>query len=138
MVNYLTSKLHVGLPLTPSRPGCEHIVSPHQNHSISSKRLRVWSYCFLTFLSGNFPFRKVQFHQSALMYVAMETIQPFGFILKTRFPIVFQLFPPERNFLWDNLLCFGHHNTLRSSIKAYIRSVTVERFQKIILPKYGH
>ena len=46
-----------------------------------------------------------------LMYVA---IQLFSLILKTRISIVFfQVFPPERNFLWDNLACFGHHNTLR-------------------------
>ena len=32
----------------------------------------------------------------------------------------FQVFPAERNILWDNLLCFGHQNTLRSSIKANI------------------
>ena len=76
----------------------EHFVPPpHQNHSISSKRLRVWSYCFVTFLSMYFPLRKVQFHQSALMYVAMATIQLFGLILKTQIAIVFQVFPPERN-----------------------------------------
>ena len=111
-----------------------------QNRSISSKRLGVWSYCFVTFLSMYFPFRKVQFHQSALMYVAMATIQLFGLILITRISIsiVFQVFQPERNFLWDNLLCFGHHNTLRSLIKANIRTFTMETFQKIILPKYGH
>ena len=92
----------------------------------------------MTFPSRNFPFRKVQFHQSALMYVAMATIQIFGLILKTRISIVFQAFPHQRNFLWDNLLCFGHHNTLRSLIEANIRIVTMERFQKIIFPKYGH
>ena len=111
---------------------------PHLNHSISSKRLGVWSYCFRTFLSMYFPFRQVHFHQSGLMYVAMATMQLFGLFLKTRIAIVFQVFPPERNFLWDNLLCFGHHNTLRSLIKANIRAVTMERFQKIILPNYGH
>ena len=46
---------------------------------------------------------------------------------------------PERHFLWDNLPSFGHHNTLRSSIKAnIIRTVTMETLGKIILPKYGH
>ena len=112
--------------------------APHLNHSISSKRLGVWSYCFVNFLSMHFPFRKVQLHQSALMYVAMATMQLFGLFLKTRISIVFQVFPPERNFLWDNLLCFGHHNTLRSLIISNIRTVTMEIFQKIILPKYGH
>ena len=41
---------------------------PHLYHSISSKRLGVWSHCFVNFLSMYIPFRKVQFHQSALMY----------------------------------------------------------------------
>ena len=50
--------------------------------------------------------------------------------------MVFQVFPPERNLLWDSLLCFGHHNTPRSLIKVNFRTVTTERFQKI-LPKYG-
>ena len=44
------------------------------------------------------------------------------------------MFSPEENFLWDNLLCFGQHNALRSSIKAHIRSVTVEILQKFICP----
>ena len=109
------------------------------NHSISSKRPEVGSYCFATFLSMYFPFTKVQLHQLALlMYVAMETIQLFGLYWKTRISIVFQVFPPERNFLWDNLLCVGHPHTLNSLIKANIRPVTMETFQKIILPKYGH
>ena len=46
----------------------------------------------------------------------------------------FQVFPPEKNFLWDNFLCFGHQNSLISSIKAHIMSVTMETFQKIICP----
>ena len=92
----------------------------------------------MAFLPGNFPFRKFQFHESALMYVAMAIMQLFGLFLKTRIAIVFQVFPPERNFLWDNLLCFGHHNTLESLTKANIRTVTMETFQKIILPKYGY
>ena len=81
--------------------------------------------------------RKVQFHQSALMYVAMATMQLFGSFLNTIIAIVFQVFPPERNFLWDSLLWFGHPNTLRSLIIANIRTITMETFQKIILPKYG-
>ena len=121
------------LVLTLSRPGGT-LCPPYQNHRISSKRLGVWSSCFMNFLSGNFPFRKVQFHQPALMYVAMATIQLFSIILKTQISVVFQVLPPERNFLWDNLLCFGHHNTLRSLFEAHIRGVAVERFQKFILP----
>ena len=122
--------------LTLSRPGGP-IVPPHQNHSMSLKRLGVWSFCFVTFLSINFPLRKVHIHQSALMYVAIATMQLFGLFLKTQIAIVFQVFPPERNFLWDDLLCFGHHNTLRSLIIANVRTVTMEIFQKIILHKYG-
>ena len=85
-----------------------------------------------------FSFRKVQFHQPVLLYVAMATIRLFCLILKSQISIVFQVFPPERNFLWDNLLCFGHHNTLRSLIKANMRTVIMERFQKIHLHKFGH
>ena len=62
----------------------------------------------------------------------------FGLYLKTQISIVFKVFPSRRNFLWDNFLCFGHHNSLLSSIKAIIRTVTMETVQKILLPKYGH
>ena len=110
----------------------------HLNDSISLKRLEVWSYSFLNFLSMYFPLRKVQFHQTALMYVSMATMQLFGLFLKTQIAIVLQVFLPERNFLEDSLLCFGHPNTLRSLIIANNRTVTMEIFQKIILPKYGH
>ena len=72
---------------------------PHLYHSISPKRLGVWSYCLVNFLSMYIPLRKVQFHQSALMYVAMATKQFFGLFLKTQISIIFQVFPPERNFL---------------------------------------
>ena len=72
------------------------------------------------------------------MYVAMATLQLFGLFLKTRIGIVFQVFPHEKNFLWDTLLWFGHNNTLRSLIIAKIRTVTMETFQEIILPKYAH
>ena len=84
------------------------------------------------------PLKKVQLHQSALMCVAMATMQLFGLFLKTQITIVFQVLPPERNFLWDNSLCLGYHNTLRSLIKANIRTVTMETFQKIIMPNYGN
>ena len=62
----------------------------------------------------------------------------FWHILKTRITNVFQVFPPGGSFLWENLLCFRHNNTLRSIIIANIRTVTMEKFQKVILPKYGH
>ena len=94
---------------------------PQLYHSISPKRLGVWSSCLVNFLSMYIPFRKVQFHQSALKYVDMATMQIFGLFLKTRILIVFQGFPPEKNFLWDNFLCFGHKNSLISSIKANMR-----------------
>ena len=72
------------------------------------------------------------------MNVAMATMQLFGLFLKTQISIVFQVFPPDRIFLWDNFQYFGHHNSLINSIKANIRTVTMETFQKILLPKYGH
>ena len=111
---------------------------PHQNHSISSKWLGAWNYLFGTFLSLYIPYRKVQFHQPALMYVAMATFQLFGLFLKIQISNVLQVFPPERNFLWDNLLCFGHSNTVIGLIKANIRTVTMETLRKINFPKYGH
>ena len=119
-------------------PGQGAHCAPSEKSQHIFKTGEVWSFCFVTFLSGNFPFRKVQFHQSALMYVAMATMQLFGLFLKTLITIVFQVFPPERNFLWDNILCFGHDNTLRSLIIAIIMTVTMETIQKIFLPKYGH
>ena len=115
-----------------------HFVPPHINHSISSKRLGVWSYGFVNFRFIYFPFRKVQFHQSARMQVALATMQLIGLFLKTQITFVFQVFPPERNFLLDNLLCFRHHDTLRSLITANIRTVTMETLQKTLLPKYCH
>ena len=92
-----------------------------QNHSISPKRLGVWRFCFGTFLSMNFPFRKVYFHHSALMYIAMATTQLFGLILKTRISIVFKYFHLRETLLWDSL-CIGHHNTLGSLIEDSINS----------------
>ena len=93
----------------------------------------------MTFLSGDFLHRKFQFHQSALIYVAISTIKVFSIILKTQTSIVFQESPLEKeNFLWENLLCFGHHYTLGSLIEAHIRSVTMEILQKFNLPKYVH
>ena len=124
--------------LTLSRPGgtlCPP--SPISQHILKT----AWSLELLLcdfYIYLYIPFRKVQFHQSALMYVAMATKPLFGLFLKTRIAIVFQVFPPERNFLWDSLICFGHHNTLRSLIIANIRTVTMETFKKIILPKHGH
>ena len=110
--------------------------SPKSQHIFQT----AWSLELLIcdFSSMYFPLRKVQFYQSALMHVAMATMQLFGLFFKTEIAIVFQVIPPEKNFLWNNLLCFWHHNTLRSLIIANIRTVTMETFQKIILPKYGH
>ena len=50
----------------------------------------------------------------------------------------FQAFPHDRNFLWGNGLYFWNHNTLRSLIEANIGSVIVEKFQKVISPKFGN
>ena len=58
----------------------------------------------------------------------------FNLFLKTWISVVFQVFSPEINFLWDNFLCYGHHNTSISSIKANMKTVTMETFQKIICP----
>ena len=59
----------------------------------------------------------------------------FWLTFETQIANVYQVFPPERNFQWENLLCFRHHNALRSLIIANIRTVTMETFQQIILPK---
>ena len=115
----------------------EHFVSPSPKSQHIFKTAWSLELLLYDFLSIYFPFRKVRFHQSALMYVATATIQLFGLFLKTRFAIVFQVFPPDRKFLWDSLICFGHPN-LKSLIKTTIRTVTMETFQKIIFPKYGH
>ena len=108
-----------------------HFVPPHQNHSISAKRLGVgvtalclFFLCIFRSLSPN-----VCCHGNHTT---------FGLISKTRISVFIQVFPRERNFLWDNLLCFRHHNNLRSLIKANIRTFTMETFQNIILPNYGH
>ena len=42
--------------LSLSRPGGT-LCPLYQNQRISSKRLGVWSFCFMTFLSGKLPFR---------------------------------------------------------------------------------
>ena len=110
--------------------------SPKSQHifkTVWSFELRLCDFSFYVFF-----IQKSSVPPSALIYVAMATVQFFGLFLKSRISIVFQVFPPERNFLLDNLLCFGHHKTLRSLIKANVRTVTMERFQEIILPKYGH
>ena len=132
------SKLFLRTVFNPIQARGGTLCPPHLYHSISSKRLGVWSYCFVTFLSMRFPFRKVQFHQSAFISVAMATMQLFGLLLKTQISNIFQVFLPERNVRWDKLLCFGHPNTLKSLIKANIRTVTMVTLQKIILPKYDH
>ena len=123
--------------LTPSRPGGALFALLTTITADLQNGLQFGVYCFVTFLSMSFPFRKVQFHQPAVMQVAMATMQLSGLILKTGISIVFQVFPPERNFLLDNLLCFGHHNTLISLIIANIRSLN-GNIPEIILPKYGH
>ena len=68
----------------------------------------------MTFLSGKFQFRNLS---STNQQSRMVPWQPYNFphILKTRNSIA------ERNFPWDNLLCFGHHNTLKRLVEANIR-----------------
>ena len=72
------------------------------------------------------------------MYVAMATMGLFWLLFENLNPNVFQVIPPERKFLWDNLLSVRHHNTIRSSIKANVRTVTMKSFENIILLEYGH
>ena len=124
--------------LTLSRPGALCAPSPKSQHIFKT----AWS---LELLLCDFSFYVFSIQKSSVAPISPHVCchgnyATFGFFLKTRITIVFQVFPPEGNFLWDNLLCFGHPNpnTLRSLIIANIRTVTMETFQKIILPKYGH
>ena len=74
-----------------------HIVRPHHYHSISFKMgLEFYIFCFSTWLSGNFPFRKFQLPQLALKYVAMAVIQLFGIVFQIGFSILFAVSPAER------------------------------------------
>ena len=52
----------------------------------------------MNFLSMYIPLRKVQLHRSALMYVAMATMQLFGLFLKIQISIVFQVFQLRETF----------------------------------------
>ena len=78
-VTWKFTYMNRNLPYLNPIQGRGDFVPPHLNHSISSKRLGLWRYCFVTFLSMYFPLRKVQFHQPPLMYVAMATMKPFIF-----------------------------------------------------------
>ena len=51
--------MYRNLPFLNCIQAMVHVVPPHLNHNISSKRLGVWSYCFVTFLSMYFPLSKV-------------------------------------------------------------------------------
>ena len=106
--------------------------SPKSQHIFKT----AWS---LELLLRDFSFYVISIKKSSVppispLVVAMATMQLFGLFWKTRITIVFQVFPPERNFLWDSLPCFGHPNTLRSLIIAKIRTVTMETVQIIICP----
>ena len=93
----------------------------------------------MTFLSVKFPFKKFQFHQSAVRYIARAAVKLLASFGKRESPLFFQHFHLRETFYEIlKLLCFGHHNTFRSLIEAPIRSVNVEKLQKFILPKYGH
>ena len=72
-----------------------HIVP--QNHGISSNLLGVRSCCFIAFLAGKFSFRKVQFHQSAVIHVAMATKQQFW---ELKSPLSFKYFHLRETFCW--------------------------------------
>ena len=56
-------------------------------------------------LVGGFCRKKTLSHLKTPKTVAMETKVCNVIKFFTSF---------QRNFLWDNLLCFGHHNALRS------------------------
>ena len=123
-----------GKNLTLSRPAGHFVPpSPQSQHIFKpawSLELLLWEFSFYVFSIQKSPVPSIS------PDVSCHGNHPtFRFNLETQISIVFQVFPPERNFLWDNLLCFGHHNTLRSSIKANIRTVAMERFQEIILAK---
>ena len=109
------------------------VVPPHLNHSISSKRLGVWSYCFVTLFYA-FPIQKCLLPPISRHVCCHDNHATFRLIFENSNLQFFQVFPPERNFLWANLLCFGHHNPLRILIEANIRSVTVERSKNTFCP----
>ena len=122
---------------TLSKPGAAHCApSPKSRHIFKT----AWN---LEFLLCDFSFWKFSIQESLVLQTSSHVCchgnhTDFGIILKTHISVIFQVFPPERNFLWDNLLCFENNNTLRSLNEANIRSVTVEKIQEIILPKYDH
>ena len=123
--------------LTQSRPGGALCVpSPKSHHMFET----AWS---LELLLGDFSFYVFSIKKSSVPSISPHLCchgnhSTFWLNFENSNRHCFQVFPPERNFLWDSLLCFGHPNTLRSLIIANIRTITMETFQKIILPKYGH
>ena len=122
----------LALTLSRQREGTLCPLSP-KSHHISSKQLCVWSYCFVTFFLGVVHSEKLSSTNQSSCTLPW---QPYNFFLflKTWICIVFHVIQPEWNFLWDNLLSFRDHNTLRSIMKANIRSVTTERFRKSFCP----
>ena len=114
-----------------------HIVPPPTN--ITAYLQMAWSLelqlCDFSF--SEFSIRKISFTNKPSCMLLWQSWN-FSAYFKNSNLRCFQVFPPERNFLWDNLLCFRHHNTLRSVIEAIIRGVIVERLHKIVLPKYDH
>ena len=123
--------------LTLSRPGGPFLPPSPISRHISKT---AWS---LELLLREFSFYVYSFQKSSAPPISPRVCchgnhATFRLFLKTRIATVFQVFPPEGNFLLDNLLCFRHDNTPRSLIIANIRTVTMETFQKSILPKYGY
>ena len=126
--------------LTLSRPGAAHCapftkIPAYLQNSWEFGVSALWLFFLCIFHLQKFSSTS---QPSCTYMLPWQPCNFFGLFLKTRISTVFQVFPPERNFLWDNLLYFGHPNTLKSLIKANIRFFTMETFQKIILPKYGH
>ena len=120
--------------LTLSRPGGALCAPPSPISQHISKM--AWS---LQLLLGEFSFYVYSFPKSSVPPISPHVCchgnhATFRLIFESQNSIVFQVFPPERNFPWDNFLCIGHQNSLISSIKANIRSVTVETFQKSFCP----
>ena len=115
-------------PIQARRHIVPPVASPKSRHIFKT----AWG---LEFLLCDFSFYKFSIQKSLVPPISHHVCchgshTTFRLIFKTQIFSVFQVIPPERNHLWNNLLCFGHHYTLRSLIEGNIRSVTVERLQK--------
>ena len=86
-----------------------------------------WLFFLVNFNSEN------RFHKSGLIYIAIATIQLFRINLKAWISLLFKYFHMRKTFLEMTFYSLGIIR-VRSLMKAHIRSVTVEIFQKIICP----